>query len=258
METLASQPNASTDASRKPAAFAHLPDATKENVARMRDHAKVIENAEGKSSESERIDAWNALRDMALSGKLKGLSGEDKEISDAARGGDIAERANRLHNDLMAAKSEAGSKSGRFQATIDFYDAQSNDDQQLLFSAVLNQPGANGEQRYASVDQWRQVFESEIQLADTVQRARDEEGYSSGQQIDDPKLAEAVRLAGASHMTDNEAWLAQVRDLFGVSQPVQDKVNLSLDAQKAMGPAPGDTDLALLQSTQTARIDQKA
>ncbi len=194
---------------------------------------------------------------MSRNGQLSGLGEEDKALLAKARESDIRHKVDDLHNQLIISKSQADTRAGRLDATLNFYDSLTGLDQKILFDSVLNQPGANGEPRYASVDQWRQVFESEIQLADTVQQARENGEYSPGQDIDDPKLAEAVRLAGSSHMTDNEAWLAQVRDLFGVSQPVQDKVDLSLDAQKAMGPAHGETDLALLQSTQAARIDQK-
>ena len=212
-----------------------------ENMGRFQTLAGSI--LDTSKSESSRVDAYQALHKMAVTGDLRGMTKEDQKLYEQAMvSSDLSQRSIQLQNAHIAsinAAAQSGGAGAALKTAMSAFDGLSNSDQNLLFKAGLNAPDRTGSTPYGSVQGYRDNLSAQLQLftymndSGAIARGSVPDPKSASGKLSDPKFGAALKL---SQIKDNNSasWTAQVIKLFGAGA-VKDKVDLSANAQQAIG-----------------------
>ncbi|TRO85574.1 hypothetical protein FKB34_16415 [Glycocaulis profundi] len=253
----ATPPPSSQTTNSLPSPYAGMPDATEENLVKMRNYAAIMINKDGQYSLDEQIAARHGMRSLSTNGLLKGMGEEDTALRQAANRSDFMERTRELGQQTVAASKRGDTGAERLQSRLDFFDSLSASDQKLIANSQ-NNFGPNGQAAPASVEQWRGVMEGHLMIQTALQEARESGQLESGERPTDPYLSEVVRLAEALQRLGPDDWLHQIRSLFGTQSPTKDRIDLSPSAKGFMpSEAAGQPITALAKQAISPRIDQK-
>jgi len=220
------------------------------NKDRFKELTSAVLDQSGKLSEEQRVQAYQDLHTMAVSGQLRGMSEDDRKVyENASTGSDIGKRSQQLQTAYIQSVDvarQAGGAKAALSAALSSYDALSSSDQNVLFKTGINAADRTGKTPYADVQGWRDNINAQQQMLSYMQSsgALDAGGVlksdvAASKSAEDPTFAAATKL---SQVKDNNsaAWTQAVLSLFKVNSPT-DKVNLSDDAKKIVGDVPAST-----------------
>ncbi|MDV6330058.1 hypothetical protein [Asticcacaulis sp. 201] len=195
-----------------------------------------VSNTAGSYSEAEQLDAYTSLQRMAVTGGMIGMGADNQKLyNQVTSSSAIAQKVRQTgqaYTLAMIAGAQSGGASGARQAALDFFDKQSPSAQNILFQGHINAANMSGSTPFASVDSWRTSMLAGIKLDQYVESAS-AKGDPHVQARTDPKLAAALKLSDAKDQS--ATWAQQIADLFGLRDPIQDKVDLSDAAKQALG-----------------------
>jgi hypothetical protein len=205
-----------------------------DKIGRFQSRASTVLDTSGRVSADERLQAYQDVFRMAVSGDLLGMSDDDRALYDAATAkSDIGQRAYKLQEAYIGAVN-AGSRTGGAAAAIKAglanFDALSSSDQQILFKAGINAPDRSGSGPFASVQAWRDNMDAQLKVASYLRPDGVFDPAIAAQKAQDPKFVAALKLSTERDNT-SPAWTDMVLKLFGGDGP-KDRIDLS-DAAKA-------------------------
>jgi hypothetical protein len=235
MEISSSPPIAPQPSIQQAAAPRAGPSEGFKNQDRFDELIGKVNNSSGSYSESEQMDAWTALHDMAVSGGLVGMGAENSKLYNESGNSAISQKikqAGQSYTLAMMAGQQTGGASGARQAALDFFDKQSASTQDILFRGHINASDMSGAKPFADVNSWRDAMLAGIKLDQFIEKSS-VGGHQNERAAADSKLAAALKLSEAK--TQDASWMQQIADLFGQRDPIQDKVNLSDEAKRAVG-----------------------
>jgi len=205
-----------------------------DKIGRFQARANTVLDTSGRVSADERLQAYQDVFRMAVSGDLLGMSDDDRALYDAATTkSDIGQRAYQLQESYIGAVN-AGSRTGGAAAAIKAglanFDALSSSDQQILFKAGINAPDRSGPGPFANVQAWRDNMSAQLQVVSYLRPNGVFDPAVAAKKAQDPTFVAALKLS-TERDTTSASWTEMVRKLFGGDGP-KDRVDLS-DAAKA-------------------------
>lgn len=216
-------------------------------MARIDDLSAAVLDASGKTSDDQRVQAYQTLQAMAGAGQLAGIDDERRKVLDQATfNSDIGQRAQALGRSFVQTLNAAGKSGGpqaALQAVASNFDNLSASDQDLLFQTTINVADRSGAKPYADASAWRANIDAQAKVVGFMQDAGVvgangalDQKAAQAKAVSDPKFAAALRLSLRSDNNSSD-WTQSVMQLFGGSTP-KDKVQLSDAALKFMSSAP--------------------
>lgn len=229
----------------RPVASRALPDYA-ERMSRFDELAAAILDTGGKVSEAQQVQAYQALSTMSVTGRLIGLDDERRKTFDRATfDSDIGRRAENLSRGFVQAvngAAQAGGAAAALKAALANVDSLSASDQNVLFRTGLSTADRTGAAPYADIQAWRDNTNAQLKVVSFMKDAgvigangAVDQGAAQVKAAADPRFAAALKL---SLRRDNNSvsWTQAVLQLFG-SERAPDRVDLSLEARRAMQPA---------------------
>jgi hypothetical protein len=208
-----------------------------DKISRFQSRANTVLDTSGKISEGERLQAYQDVFRMAVSGDLLGMSDDDRALYDAATTkSDIGQRAFKLQESYTSAVNAAAQKGGAaaaIKAGLANFDDLSTSDQQILFKAGINAPDRSGSSPYASVQGWRDNMNAQLQMVSYMRPDGVFDPNIATKKAQDPKFASALTLANDRN-NNSASWTERVLKLFGGDAP-KDRIDLSDAAKAAVG-----------------------
>jgi hypothetical protein len=208
-----------------------------DKISRFQSHANSVLDTSGKVSEGERLQAYQDVFRMAVSGDLLGMSDDDRALYDAATSqSDIGQKAYQLqkaHIATVNAAAQTGGAAAAIKAGLANFDALSTSDQQILFKAGIDAPDRSGSGPYGSVQAWRDNMNAQLQLVSYMRPDGVFEPNIAAKKAQDPKFASALKLANDRN-NNSAPWTEMVLKLFGGDAP-KDRIDLSDAARTAVG-----------------------
>ena len=218
------------------AAARNAPDFA-DKISRFQSRASTVLDTSGTVSESERLQAYQDVFRMAVSGDLLGMSDDDRALYDAATTkSDISQKAYQLQEAYIGAVNAAaqtGGAAAAIKAGLANFDALSTSDQQILFKAGINAPDRSGGGPFGSVQGWRDNMNAQLQMVSYMRPDGVFDANIAAKKAQDPKFASALTLANDRN-NNSAAWTERVLKLFGGDAP-KDRIDLSDAARTAVG-----------------------
>jgi len=210
------------------------------------------------SSKAEQVDAYVSLQNMATSGGMLGMGEANaKAFGQVVSNSFAAQKVKQLgqaYTLAMAAGVQTGGASGARQAALDFFDKQSGEDQDALFRGHINVADMSGSKPFADVNSWRNSMLAGIKLDQFIEKSS-AGGKQNEKVAANSKLASALKLSEAK--TQDASWMQQIADLLGQRDPVEDKVDLSDEAKRAVGSQASSSQTIGAQSYESGSIASK-
>ncbi|HJV42101.1 hypothetical protein [Caulobacter sp.] len=235
MEISSSSPVAPQPLTQQAAAPQAAPSEGFKNQDRFNELIGKVNNSSGSYSESEQMDAWTALHDMAVSGGLVGMGAENNKLYNESGNSAISQKIKQIGQSYtlaMMAGQQSGGASGAKQAALNFFDKQSASNQDVLFRGRINGSEMSGAKPFADVNSWRDSMLAGIRLDQFIEKSS-AGGNQNEKAAANSKLASALKLSEAK--TQDASWMQQIADLLGQRDPIEDKVDLSDEARRAVG-----------------------
>ncbi len=132
-------------------------------AATLQGLASVVLDATGKASDADKLTAYNASRQMAVTGQFANLGADDRRLLNQIGNSDTAQAVKGARADyeakLLGAMDQARTRGGSHgqalgAAALSHFDSLPGHDQNLLFSS-LNAPDRTGATPFANVADWR-------------------------------------------------------------------------------------------------------
>lgn len=207
------------------------------NQDRFNELIGMVNNSSGAFSETEQLDAWTALHDMAVTGGMIGMGDDNRKLYNQSANSAIAQKVKRIgqgYTMAMIAGAQAGGASGARQAALDFFDKQSGGNQDILFRGHINASDMSGAKPFTDVEGWRSSMLAGIRL-DRFIETSSAGGALNEKAAANAKLAAALKLSDAKRQ--DTTWIKQIADLLGERDPIEDKVSLSDEGKRALNAA---------------------
>jgi hypothetical protein len=218
------------------AAARNAPDFA-DKISRFQARANTVLDTSGTVSESERLQAYQDVFRMAVSGDLLGMGDDDRALYDAATSkSDIGQRAYQLQESYIGAVNAAartGGAAAAIKAGLANFDGLSTSDQQILFKAGINAPDRSGSGPYGGVQGWRDNMSAQLQMVSYMRPDGVFDPNIATKKAQDPKFASALKLANDRN-NNSASWTQSVLKLFGGEAP-KDRIDLSDAARTAVG-----------------------
>jgi len=213
------------------------PAAAFQNQDRFNELIERVGNKSRTFSETEQLDAYTALHDMAVTGGLRDIGADNNKIyNETLSNSAVFQKVRNLHQKFVIAQIDAyrnGGGSASQQAGLDFFDKLSPGDQDALFRGGINGSDMTGARPYTDMKGWRDAMVASIKITKFIEDASgDEEPIHAAAR--NPKIAAAIRLADVQAGAKSSSWIQQIADFLGEREPVKDKVDLSNDAKRVL------------------------
>jgi hypothetical protein len=257
MEISSSPPVAPQPAAQPAVAPQSTPSDGFKNQDRFNELIGKVSNSAGSYSESEQMDAWTALHDMAVSGGLVGMGEENRKLYNESGNSAISQKIKQVGQSYtlaMIAGQQNGGASGARQAALDFFDKQSGSNQDILFRGHVNASDMSGAKPFADVNSWRNSMLAGIKLDQFIEQSS-AGGNQNEKAAANSKLATALKLSESK--TQDASWTQQIADLLGQRDPIQDKVDLSEEAKRTVGQFPLTRQTASAPSYEAGSVASK-
>jgi len=216
---------------------------------RFDDLTATVLDTSGKSSDDQRVQAYETLHSLSVTGQLIGVGDDRAKVYDQITSdSDVGRRAQALQQQFGQAVNgavQAGGPQAALKAVASSFDALSPSDQNLLFRTTINAADRTGAKPYADVQAWRDNVDAQQKMVGFMKSAGVVTGNGALDQkaaaakaVSDPKFAAALRL---SLRRDNNSsdWTQAVIQLFGGNAP-KDTVQLSDAAKQYLSAAPAN------------------
>lgn len=257
MEISSSAPVAPQPSTQQAAAPQAAPSEGFKNQDRFNELIGKVNNSSASYSESEQMDAWTALHDMAVSGGLVGMGTENNKLYNESGSSAISQKIKQIDHSYtlaMIAGQQSGGASGAKQAGLDFFDKQSTSNQDILFRGRINGSDMSGAKPFADVNSWRNSMLAGIKLDQFIEKSS-AGGNQNEKAAANSKLAAALQLSEAK--TRDASWMQRIADLLGQRDPIEDKVDLSDEAKRAVGSLTTPSQATIAQSYASGSIASK-
>lgn len=257
MEISSSSPVAPQPATQSAVTPQPTPSDGFKNQDRFNELIGKVNNSSGSVSESEQMDAWSALHDMAVTGELVGMGEENRKLYNDTGKSAIFQKIKQIGQSYtlaMIAGQQSGGASGARQAALDFFDKQSAANQDILFRGRINASDMSGAKPFADVNSWRNSMLAGIKLDQFIEKSS-AGGNQNEKAAANSRLASALKLSEAK--TQDASWTQQIADLLGQRDPIEDKVDLSAEAKRAVGVSASLNQSTNAQSYETGSIASK-
>jgi hypothetical protein len=207
------------------------------NQDRFNELIGKVNNSSGAYSETEQLEAWTALHDMAVTGGMIGMGDDNRKLYNQSANSAIAQKVKQIgqgYTMAMIAGAQTGGASGARQAALDFFDRQSAGNQDILFRGHINASDMSGARPFGDIEGWRASMLAGIRL-DRFIETSSAGGAVNEKAATNAKLATALKLADAKRQ--DVTWMKQIADLLGERDPIEDKVSLSDQGKRAWNAA---------------------
>lgn len=232
-----------------------------ERMSRFDTLSSTVLDTSGQYSEDQRVQAYQTLQSMSVTGKLIGLDDDRRKTLDQATfSSDIGQRSQDLQRSFIQAVNTAGQSggaAGALKASLAAFDGLSTSDQNILFSTGLNAMDRTGAKPYGDAQGWRDNTDAQLKVVSYMRDAGVigangalDQRAASTKAASDPQFAAALKLS-LRRDNNSASWTQSVLKLFGASR-TQDRVELSPEAQKAMSAYPTSVAASTIPAPQPA------
>jgi len=203
-----------------------------QNQAQFDELAAIFNDSSGKSSEADRVKAYDDIRAMSVGQKLNGIDAENrKTLDDIIGNSDIAQRIQQLQQgDVLAVTAAVARGGSPAQVKLAYFDSLSASDQQV-FALNFNSTDQFGNKPYSSIDGYRDNLVANAMLEKYGQDLKSE----GRDPATDPTMQDISRLVMSK--PSSESWTTQLFKMLG-GTGIKDKVDLTPEAKEIVAALP--------------------